>query len=142
MPNNLFSEQEILNKVIDTTNNGLKVVQHNGGLTPPTISSYTHSSINLAAGADQVLVASDVDKQIWVYGIGFTVNAAGTVSFQDEDNTAITGVMPFPANGGMVIAPSGNLSMPLWKLGTNKDLEVDIVTSELDGWVTYALVTV
>ena len=108
----------------------------------PTIDSYTHASINLAAAADQVLVSSAANKQIWVYGIGFTVNAAGTVSFQDEDNVAITGIMPFAANGGMTVAPSGNFAMPIWKLGTDKDLEVDIVTSELDGWVDYAIVSV
>lgn len=106
------------------------------------IDSYTHAAFNLAAGADQVLVSSAAGKQIWVYGIGFTVNVAGTVSFQDEDNTAITGVMQMGATGGMTVAPSGNFSMPIWKLGTDKDLEVDVVTSELDGWICYAIVSV
>lgn len=106
------------------------------------IDSYTHAAINLAAAADQVLVSSAANKQIWVYGISFVVNVAGTVSFQDEDNTAITGVMPFAANSGMAIAPSGNFSMPIWKLGTDKDLEVDVVTSEIDGWIDYAIVSV
>lgn len=77
-----------------------------------------------------------------MYGVTFTVNAAGTVSFQDEDDTAISGIMPFATNSGLAIAPSGNFSMPLWKLGTDKDLEVDIVTSELDGWLDYAIVSV
>lgn len=106
------------------------------------IDSYTHAAFNLAAGADQVLVSSAPSKQIWVYGIGFTVNVAGTVSFQDEDNTAITGVMPMAATGGMVVSPSGNFSMPIWKLATDKDLEVDVVTSELDGWIDYAIVSI
>jgi len=96
----------------------------------------------LAAGANQVLVASAANKQIWVYGFGFVVNVAGTVSFQDEDDTAITGIMPFAANSGMAISPSGNYAMPIWKLATNKDLEVDIVTSEVDGWLDYAIVSV
>ena len=108
----------------------------------PTVDSYTHLPINLAAGADQVLVASAASKQIWVYGLGFVVNTAGTVSFQDEDNTAITGVMPFAGNSGLGIPPSGNFSMPIWKLATNKDLEVDIVTSELDGYLDYAIISV
>ena len=108
----------------------------------PVIDSYTHAAINLAAGADQVLVSSAANKQIWVYGIAFSVNAAGTVSFQDEDNTAITGIMPFAANGGMTVSPSGNFAMPIWKLATDKDLEVDVVTSELDGFVDYAIVSV
>lgn len=108
----------------------------------PTIDSYTHAAFNLAAGADQVLVSSAANKQIWIYGIGFTVNVAGTVSFQDEDNTAITGIMNIAAAGGMVVSPSGNFAMPIWKLATDKDLEVDVVTSELDGWIQYAIVSV
>lgn len=112
------------------------------GPSNPSIDSYTHASINLAAGANQVLVSSAANKQIWVYGIGFTVNVAGTVSFQDEDDTAITGVMNIAATSGMVVHPSGNFSMPIWKLATDKDLEIDIVTSELDGWVDYAIVSV
>lgn len=108
----------------------------------PAVDSYTHAAINLAAGANQVLVSSAANKQIWVYGIGFTVNVAGTVSFQDEDDTALTGVMNMVAGGGMAAHPSGNFSMPMWKLATNKDLEVDIVTSELDGWVNYAIISV
>lgn len=113
------------------------------GAGAPVIDSYTKVAINLAAGANQSLVsAPGANKQIWVYGIGFTVNVAGTVSFQDEDDTAITGVMQIGATGGMTVAPSGNFAMPLWKLATNKALEVDVVTSELDGWLTYAIVSV
>ena len=62
--------------------------------------------------------------------------------FQDEDNTAITGIMDFAANSGMAVSPSGNFSMPIWKLATDKDLEVDVVTAALDGWITYAIVSV
>jgi hypothetical protein len=112
------------------------------GPADPVIDSYTQKAINLAAGANQVLVSSAASKQIWVYGLGFSVNAAGTVSFQDEDDVALSGIMPIAANGGLVSSPSGNFAMPLWKLGTDKDLEVDIVTSELDGWLTYAIVSV
>jgi hypothetical protein len=108
----------------------------------PVIDSYTQAAINLAAGNDQVLVSSAANKQIWVYGITFTVNVAGTVSFQDEDNTAITGIMNIDAKGGMAINPSGNFAMPIWKLATDKDLEVDVVTAELDGFLTYAIVSV
>jgi hypothetical protein len=112
------------------------------GAGAPVIDSYTHAAINLAAGANQVLVSSAANKQVWVYGITFTVNVAGTVSFQDEDDTAITGIMPIDAKGGMAISPSGNFAMPIWKLATDKDLEVDVVTSEIDGFLTYALVSV
>jgi hypothetical protein len=112
------------------------------GPADPVIDSYTQAAINLAAGNNQVLVSSAANKQIWVYGITFTVNVAGTVSFQDEDDTAITGIMPIGVTGGMAISPSGNFSMPIWKLATDKDLEVDVVTSEIDGFLTYAIVSV
>lgn len=126
---------------------GLPVNIVGGGATvgpgAPTIDSYTHVAINLAAGADQSLVAAPgASKQIWVYGLGFTVNAAGTVSFQDSDDTALSGIMPIAANGGMVNAPSGNFAMPLWKVATNKALECDIITSELDGWICYGIISI
>ena len=108
----------------------------------PTIDSYTQLAINLNAGADQVLVSSAANKQIWVYGVAFTLSVAGTVSFQDEDNTAITGIMDFAANSGLNTPTSGNFAMPIWKLATDKDLEVDVVTAAIDGWLNYAIVSV
>ncbi|MDZ4249978.1 MAG: hypothetical protein U0990_07800, partial [Candidatus Nanopelagicales bacterium] len=109
----------------------------------PVIDSYQSIAINLAAAANQSLVAAPgVSKQIWVYGLAFTVNVAGTVSFQDEDDVALSGIMQVGITGGMVVAPSGNFAMPLWKLATNKALEVDVVTAELDGTLTYGVVSV
>jgi hypothetical protein len=110
----------------------------------PVIDSYTFKAINLTTGADQVLASSAADKQIWVYGFGFTVgDAAGqTVSFQDEDDTALSGIMEFIQYGGMAVPPSGNFAMPIWKLATNKDLEVDITGGDVDGWLTYAVISV
>jgi len=110
----------------------------------PNIDSYTHYAFNLTTGADQVLVSSAADKQIWVYGFGISCGDADgqTVSFQDEDDTAITGVMEFAQYGGMAVSPSGNFAMPIWKLGTDKDLEVDITGGDVDGFITYAIVSV
>jgi len=110
----------------------------------PTIDSITQVAINLTTGADQVLVASAGSKQIWVYGYGFTCGDADgqTVSLQDEADTAITGIMEFAQYGGIVVSPSGNFAMPLFKLGTDKDLEVDITGGDVDGWLVYALVSV
>lgn len=108
----------------------------------PVIDSYTHLAVNLAAGADQVLVASAANKQIWVYGVMLMANVAGTISIQDEDNTPITGIIPVGITGGFAMHPSGNFAMPIWKCATDKDLEIDIVTSEVDGWIDYAIVSV
>jgi hypothetical protein len=108
----------------------------------PTIDSYTHAAIAAVTGANQVLVSSAANKQIWVYGIEFTTAVAGTVAFQTEDDVAITGAMAFAANGGMAVNPSGNFAMPLWKLPTDKDLEVDVVTATINGSIQYAIVSV
>jgi len=112
--------------------------------SPPTIDSYGQVAINLTTGANQVLVASAANKQIWVYGVVFTCGDADgqTVSFQDEDDVAITGIMELKQYGGMAFSPSGNFAMPIWKLGTDKDLEVDITGGDVDGSLMYAIVSV
>ena len=108
------------------------------------VDTFASVAINVAAGAtNAVLVAAPgAGKQIWVYGLSYTVNVAGTVSIQDSDDTALSGVMPHAANGGRVVAASGNIHMPLYKVATNKALEMDTVTCEADGELTYAIATV
>ncbi len=108
------------------------------------IDSYTHAAINLTTGANQVLASSAASKQIWVYGYGVTCgDAAGqSVSLQDEDDAALTGIMEFAQYGGVSVPPSGNFSMPLFKLGTDKDLEIDITGGDVDGWIVYAILSV
>jgi len=71
-----------------------------------------------------------------------TADVAGTISIQDEDDTALTGIMPVPETGGFVINPSGNFAMPWIKVATNKAVEIDTVTCTFDGVVTYAIVSV
>ena len=108
------------------------------------IDSYGQVAINLTTGADQVLVASAASKQIWVYGYTFTCGDADgqTVSFQDQDDTALSGIMEFFRYGGAAVSPSGNFAMPIWKLATDKDLEIDITGGDVDGWLSYAIVSV
>jgi len=108
------------------------------------VDSYTSDDDNLAANtADQSVVAAPgANKQIWVYGLIGTVNVAGSISIQDEDNVAHSGVMPVGVTGGFVMNPSGNFSMPWIKVATNKALEIDTVTCEFDGIITYAIVSV
>jgi hypothetical protein len=111
----------------------------------PVVDSYSNATISAAANtANQSLIAAPgASKQIWVFGINFTAGTGdGSASFQDEDDTAISGVMPFAQNGGMVVAPSGNFSMPLWKVATNKALEVDTVTCDIKGSIQYAIISV
>ena len=115
------------------------------GAGDPVITSYAHAVISSSADtANQSLIsAQGANTQIWVYGIEFTAGTGdGTVSFQDEDDTAISGVMEFTQTGGMVVSPSGNFSMPMWKVATNKALEVDTVTCDIKGSIQYAVVDV
>lgn len=114
------------------------------GAGAPTIDSYTTDDVNLAANtANQSVVAAPGEsKQIWVYGLMGTVDVAGSISIQDEDDTALSGVMPVDAKGGFVVNPSGNFAMPWIKVATNKALEIDTVTCTFDGIITYAIVSV
>lgn len=111
----------------------------------PAIDSYANAVIDLAAStADQQIIATPgANKQIWVYGFALLCDtAAGTIVFQDEDNTALTGTMAFSDEGGISVSPSGNFAMPIWKLPTNKALEADTGTCTVDGWINYAIVSV
>lgn len=110
----------------------------------PTIDSYSTAVVNLAAStADQVLVSSATNKQIWVYGLFMMADtAAGTVTLQDEDNTPLSGTMAVSDEGGWVLPMSGNFAMPWIKCATNKDLEADTGACTIDGIITYAIVSV
>lgn len=111
----------------------------------PTIDSYSSAAISAAANtANQQLVAAPgASKQIWVYGLVGTADTGdGSISLQDEDDTAISGVMPVKQYGGFALAPSGNFAMPLFKVPTNKALEIDTVTCGFKGAVQYAIVSV
>jgi len=114
------------------------------GPAVPTIDSYTSDDVNLAANTanQSVISAPGADKQIWVYGLIGTVDVAGSISIQDEDNVAHSGIMPVGITGGFVMNPSGNFSMPWIKVATNKALEIDTVTCTFDGIIVYAIVSV
>ena len=110
----------------------------------PVVDSYGTAAINAAAAANQVLVAAPAaGKQIWVYGVFMMADtAAGTVTFQDEDDTALSGVMAVSDEGGWVLPMSGNFAMPWIKCTTAKALEIDCASSTIDGLITYAIVDV
>ena len=110
----------------------------------PVVDSYGTAAINAAAAADQVLVAAPAaGKQIWVYGVFMMADTgAGTVTFQDSDDLALSGVMAVSDEGGWVLPMSGNFAMPWIKCTTAKALEIDCATSTIDGLITYAIVDV
>lgn len=115
------------------------------GLSAPTVVSFTSVKIDLLAStANQVLVAAPgASKQIWVYGLFVMADtAAGTVTLQDEDDTALSGTMAVSDEGGWVLPMSGNFAMPWIKVATNKALEADTGACTVDGIICYGIITV
>jgi len=111
----------------------------------PAVDSFGSAVVDLAATtANQVLVAAPgAGKQIWVYGIFMMADtAAGTVTLQDEDDTALSGTMAVSDEGGWVLPMSGNFAMPWIKVATNKALEADTGACTVDGIITYAIVSI
>jgi hypothetical protein len=111
----------------------------------PVVDSYTSVAVSAAANtANQSLVAAPgANKQIWVYGLVLTADTGdGSFSLQDEDDTAKSGVMEITRRGGFALSPSGNFSMPWFKVATNKALEIDTVTSGAKGILSYAIIDV
>jgi len=111
----------------------------------PEIVSYASAVVDLAAStADQSLVAAPgAGKQIWVNALFMMCDtAAGTVTLQDEDNTALSGTMAISDEGGWVLTPSGNFAMPWIKVATNKALECDTGSGTIDGIICYSIVNV
>jgi hypothetical protein len=116
-----------------------------GTTVAPTVDSYSTAAVNLAAStANQTLVTSGgADTQIWVYALFMMADtAAGTVTLQDEDDTALSGTMAISDEGGWVLAPSGSFAMPWIKTATDKDLEADTGACTVDGIICYAIVDV
>ena len=111
----------------------------------PTVDSFGSAVIDLAATSNnqQIVAAPGAGKQIWVYSVAFLFDtAAGTVVFHDSTPTALTGTMAVSDEGGLAIAPSGNFAMPIWKCATNTALQADTGAGTVDGWLTYAIVSV
>ena len=138
---------QILDNVVSGTEQQVDVITLPGavqGPGNPTIDSYSTAAINAAAAADQELVADPgANKQIWVYGLFMMADTgAGTVQLQDEDGTAMSGVMAVSDEGGWVLPPSGNFAMPWIKVTTNKALDADCSTSTIDGIICYSVVSI
>ena len=109
------------------------------------VDSCTHAAVDLAAGtANQVIVSSAANKQIWIHALHIMADTAvGVITLQDESDVAVTGDIAVSDEGGFIWPPSGNFSMPWARLGTDKDLEADTTGSAtLDGIIVYSIVDV
>jgi len=145
--NSIVTAVQVLDNAISGTEQQVDVVTLPTAIQGPgnpTIDSYSTAAINLAASTtNQVLASSAASKQIWVYGLYMMADtAAGTVTLQDEDDTALSGTMAVSDEGGWVLPMSGNFAMPWIKCATDKDLECDTGACTIDGILTYAIVSV
>lgn len=130
---------------LESGGNLAALVSAAAGNAVPTIDSYAHDVVELAAStAAQVLIAAPgANKQLWIYGLMLKADtAAGTLVLQDEDDTALSGAMAVSDEGQILCPISGNFAMPWLKLATNKALEGNTGACTLDGVITYAIVSV
>ncbi len=111
------------------------------GDTTPVIDSYATASISAAAAtANQSIVSTPgANKRILVmewYGTPDTGD--GSISWQDEDDTALSGVMDV-SQRLMYGAKSENFAIPVMVVATNKALEMDTLTCGFKGTIGYAI---
>lgn len=110
------------------TNQGFQAVA--GGRT------LLQASISLASTTLTTIVAAVASKEIRVCSLSVACAAAVTVQWQ-SDATAITGAMPFGANGG----ESKSVPPPSWILRTNAGealkLQLGTTSIQVSGYLTY-----
>jgi hypothetical protein len=138
---NLASAASFLS-TIDADTSAINSFLNPSTLRPVAFDSYTSVAISSVTGANQVLIsAPGANKQIWVYGWLIVATAAGTFALQDEDDTAKTGAITVTTASGAE-RHSDNLLLPIFKVATNKALEIDVVTATVNGSIEYAIVSV
>ncbi len=64
-----------------------------------------NAKINFAASGDTPIIAAIANKRIFIYRLYFILGAATDITFKDG-STALTGAMPFLANGFMILDPT------------------------------------
>lgn len=98
------------------------------------------AAISAASSGDQQLVAAVTGKKIRVLSMQFLCTAAVTVGFESNGSpdTALTGVMSFPDNGGMVLPHN-----PLGWFETNLSEALHITLGDaiqVSGSLTYQVI--
>ena len=95
--------------------------------------------VNATSDGDNTVISapSDATRSIYVIGYSLNVNAAGVITVQDSDNTAVAS-FEFVDGGGASYA--GNLDCPAFKLPAGKGLEVSNVAGvDTLGHITYII---
>lgn len=65
-----------------------------------------NAKIDFAASGDTPVVAAVAGKIVYIFRLFFIVGAATNIIFKDGAGVALTGAMPFLANGYMVLDPT------------------------------------
>lgn len=117
-----------------------------GGVKAKVVDSFTSKAIVLAAGTlnQSIIAAPGAGKAIYVYALSVHgATGAGTLTLQDEDDTALSGAIALDAGYNYELTPAANMAMPWIKVATNKALEGDTAgLCTVGGVITYAVVTV
>ena len=88
-----------------------------------------------AANGNNTIVAAVSGHQLRVLGYTLIATSACTVTFQDgAGGTAITGVMPLAANGGISVTPT---YVGCFETATENTLLYIAATGDVDGHLTY-----
>jgi len=104
---------------------------------------YTSVAVNIPAGASTAIVAAPAaGKQIWVFGFIGGADATGTIKFEDEDNAALSGIMPALADSPFVMPITPFPEIPWLKCTTAKALHIVTVTCTFDGIIIHATIDV
>ncbi len=64
-----------------------------------------NAKIDFAGSGDNAIIAAVAGKRIFIYRLYFILGAATNITFKDG-STALTGAMPFLANGFMILDPT------------------------------------
>lgn len=89
-----------------------------------------------AAGSTDLVAAPGADRRIYVVTIVLSLDAAGTLKFQENAVTDLSGAFPIAANGGFVIL--GNGYDPVLQTNTvNLKLNIVTVTGKAFGYIRY-----
>jgi len=106
---------------------------------PLPFSSQTIAAVNVSAGADQAIITGVSGQRIVVlYGTLATAAASSTLLVESGTTTALTGVIPIPANTIWPIDPTDRVVV--WKCVAGQNLTFTVTGGDIDGWLVYTMV--
>lgn len=98
------------------------------------------AAVNLAASADQSVVAAVTGKKIRVLSLDLTGSTGdGTLLFESDEDTdvALTGLIPFDITVPALNRMKWESKHGLFETNAGKALTATCATVTVDGWLTY-----